>query len=267
MMRCKAVRIFSLLLLVLLVSCRVETPKNILSQGKMGEVLYDYHLARALIDKEHYAGYYKEKLVYRAVFEKHGITKEMFDSSLVWYNRHPKQMVEVYKGLESRIKNEQASFALLRSARVDGVDLDFAHLGSNISELWTSHNVKMLSAVPLNNKLAFSFVTPKDSTFMAGDSLSFSFNVKFISQNRTDILQQAFAAINYEYNDKTTGAHEVIVDSPGHYELYVPRNYGSRLKSMDGYVYYYDNDTVGAARMIISDISLRRLHPRKSSSD
>jgi hypothetical protein len=73
MMRCKAVRIFSLLLLVLLVSCRVETPKNILSQGKMGEVLYDYHLARALIDKEHYAGYYKEKLVYRAVFEKHGV--------------------------------------------------------------------------------------------------------------------------------------------------------------------------------------------------
>ena len=120
----------------------------------------------------------------------------------------------------------------------------------------------MLSSVPLNNKLAFSFTTPKDSTFMAGDSLSFSFNVKFISREDVDVMQHAFAAINFEFSNNTTGGHEVIVDTPGHYELYVPRNYKSRLKSMDGYVYYYDNDTTGGARMIISDISLRRLHPR-----
>lgn len=263
-MRCKAVRVISVLLLVLLVSCRVETPKDILSKGKMGEVLYDYHLAKAMIDKERYSGYYKEKLTYRAVFERHNITKEMFDSSLVWYNRHPKEMMDIYTGLESRIKKEHAALAMHKSARVEGVDLNFAQMGSNISELWTSHNVKMLSAVPLNNKLAFSFVTPKDSTFMAGDSLSFSFNVKFISPGADDVMQHAFAGINLEYNNNDTEAQEVVVDSPGHYELHVPRNYKSRLKSMDGYVYYYDNDTTGDARMIVSDISLRRLHPRNN---
>ncbi len=263
-MRCKAVKIVSALLMLILVSCRVETPKDIIPQGKMELVLYDYHLAQSTINKEHFTGHYKEKLICRSVFEKHNITKEMFDTALVWYNRHPKQMLEIYTGVEARIKREHSILSSLRSARIEGVDLSFAHLRSNISELWTSHNVRQLSSVPLNNKLAFSFETPKDSTFMAGDSLSFSFNVMFMSSSENPVKQRALAGINYEFYDKTTANKQVAVDASGHYELHVPRNYKSRLKSMNGYVYYYDNDSTSASGMLVSDISLRRLHSVQS---
>lgn len=264
-MRCKVVKIISALLLLSLVSCRVEMPKDVPSPDKMEAVLYDYHLAQTMASTMASSDY-KEKLLYRNVFEKHGMTKEVFDSALVWYNRHPKYMMKIYKNLESRLQYEVDVLSSLRSTREVGVDINFAHLSSNISELWTSHNVKMLSSVPLNNKLAFSFTTPKDSSFVAGDSLVFSFNVMFIPKGETGVERHAHAAINYEFSDKTTGFQWAHVKAPGHYELRVPRNFKSRLKSMNGYVFYSDNDTTYASRVVVSDISLRRIHPVQSNS-
>ena len=124
----------------------------------------------------------------------------------------------------------------------------------------------MLSSVPLNNKVSFSFSTPKDSTFVAGDSLTFSFNVMFLSPGGADVERQSHAAINYEYADKTTGYQSVCIDESGHYELQVPRNFKSRLKSMNGYVFYSDNDSTATSKAVISDISLRSTHPVQSKS-
>lgn len=265
-MRRKAVKIVFLFVLLFLVSCRVEMPKDVLPPEKMEAVLYDYHLVQSMIGLSSTTGDYKEKLYYRAVFDKHNITKEMFDSSLVWYNRYPKHMISIYKNLETRMQQETDFLSSLKSAREAGVDLNYAYLVSDISELWTSSNSRMLSAVPYNNKLDFSFSTPKDSTFIAGDSLSFSFNARFVAPDEFSVKQQAIAAVRFEYSDNTIGYNEVAVDSPGYYELCVPRNFKSRLKAMDGYVFYYDNDTTCSARMILSDISLRRIHPVQSKS-
>ncbi|MBQ5895364.1 MAG: DUF4296 domain-containing protein [Bacteroidaceae bacterium] len=265
-MRCKLVNIIVVFSLLFLCSCRVEMPKDVIPPDKMEAILYDYHLVQSMEGVAYTSGDYKGKLFYRGVFDKHHVTKEMFDSALVWYNRNPKYMVEIYENLESRMQREVNALASLKSSRVYGVDLNFAHLNSNISELWTSHNVRMLSAVPLNNKLAFSFTTPKDSTFVTGDSLSFSFNTMFISPLKGAVNQQAYAAVYVEYTDNTVGSYALEVDSSGHYELHVPRNYKSRLKSMDGYVYYCDDDTTNESKLVVSDISLRRLHPVQSKS-
>ena len=257
----KVVRSVSVLLLLLLASCSVEMPKDVPSLEKMEAVLYDYHLVQSMEGVAYSTGEYKEKLLYRYVFEKHGMTKADFDSALVWYNRNPKYMVEIYRKIESRLQKEIDAFALIKSVQEEGVDLNSAYLGSNISELWTGHGVKMLSSVPLNNKLSFSFSTPDDSTFVAGDSLAFSFNAMFISHEENATRQHAVASINFEYSDNTAGSKDLFIDETGHYELNVPRYYASRLKSMGGYVYYFDNDTTLGSRVIISDISLRRLHP------
>ena len=264
-MRCKVVKIVFALLMLFLVSCRVEMQKDVPSPEKMEAVLYDYHLAQTMATTLASSDY-KGKLLTKAVFEKHGMTEEEFDSALVWYNRHPKYMIEVYKNVESRLQQDIDALSSLKSVHEEGVDLNLAHLNSNISELWTSHNVKTLSSVPLNNKLSFTFSTPKDSTFVAGDSLTFSFNVMYLSPCGMDVERQTHAAISYEYNDKTTGYQSVLVDAPGHYELFVPRNFKSRLKSMNGYLFYSDNDSTCTSKAVVSDISLRRIHPVQNKS-
>lgn len=261
----KVVKAVFALLLLFVVSCRVEMPKDVPSPDKMEAVLYDYHLAQTMATTLSTSDY-KEKLLYKAVFKKHGMTKEEFDSALVWYSRHPKYMMEVYRNLESRIQYEVDVLSSLKSARDEGVDLNFVNLSSDVSELWTSHNVRMLSSVPLNNKLAFSFSTPKDSSFVAGDSLVFSFNVVFFTPDETDVKRQAHAVVNYEFSDKTTGSQWMLLEKSGHYKLPVPRNFKSRLKSMNGYVFYFDRDTTFASKAVISDISLKRMHPPKKKS-
>lgn len=263
MHRC-AVKIVSVLLLLLLVSCKVEMPKGILPPEKMEAVLYDYHLAQSMSSTLASADY-KEKLMYIYVYEKHGIDKELFDSSLVWYNRYPKYIKDIYANLETRFQREVDILGGARLQQYEGVDLDAANLAVNVAELWTGHPVKLLSSTPLNNRVVFSFDTPKDSAFVVGDSLVFSFNATFFSENDAAVTQQAYAAVTLEYDDETYHITGMSIKESGLFVLPVSRNFKSRLNSMSGYVYYFDNDTSYTSRMLLNDLSLKRLHPSKSA--
>lgn len=263
-MRCRVMKIVSLVLLALLVSCKVEMPKDVLSPKKMEDVLYDYHLTQSMATV--YSSMdYKEKLMFAYVYDKHGITKEVFDSSLVWYNRYPRYMKDIYANIEKRMNVELEYMSNVKAMQNETVDLNAANLTPGNAELWTGHTVRMLSATPLNNKLAFSFDTPKDSTFIAGDSLAFSFNAIFISSDTATVKQSVYAAITLEYADKSFFMTGVDINAAGHYAITVPRNFKSRPKSMSGYVYYSDNDSTGISRALFGALSLKRIHPLKNS--
>ena len=75
----------------------------------MEAVLYDYHLVQAM-SSEYSSATYREKLFYSYVFTKHNITKEHFDSSLVWYNRYPKHMLRIYTNIEAALEKEIEAF-------------------------------------------------------------------------------------------------------------------------------------------------------------
>ena len=264
MLRC-AVKIVSVLLVVVLVSCKVEIPKDVLPPEKMERVLYDYHLTQAMITTV--ASYeYKEKLMFRSVYDKHNISKELFDSSLVWYNRYPKYMKEIYNNLETRLQNDVDILGGAKVLQNEGIDLDAANLAPNIAELWTDNRVKMLSSSPLNNKISFSFDTPKDSSFVVGDSLVLSFNVMFISENEKEVKQEVYTAINLEYSDESHYSADLSVKESGHFTVSAPRNNSSRLKSMSGFIFYFDNDALNASRVVLNDLSVKRLHPSKSKN-
>lgn len=261
-MRSSAVKIVLFLLLLPFVSCKVDVPENILPPDKMEAVLYDYHLTGSMTTT--FASVtYKEKLMYSYVYAKHGITKEVFDSSLVWYNRYPKHIKRIYENLESRLQAEIDVLKLHEGMNYKNVDLGLANLTDSVAELWTGHPVKLLSATPLMNKVQFSFDVPKESSFVAGDSLSFSFDATFLPRNVCDVRQNVYAALTLEYGDGKYYVTGESVCETGAFVLAVPRNNDSRLKSMSGYVYYFDNDSLSGSHVLLSDISLKRLQPAK----
>ena len=263
-MRSGAVKIVLFLLLLQFVSCKVEVPENILPPEKMEAVLYDYHLTSAMTTT--FASVtYKEKLMYSYVYAKHGITKEAFDTSLVWYNRYPKYIKRMYENIESRLQGEIDMLKLHDALNFKNVDLSMVNLTDSVAELWTGHPVKMLSATPLMNVAQFSFDVPKDSSFIAGDSLSFSFDAAFLPGDVCGIKQDVYAALTLEYGDGKYHMAGRSVQETGSFAVAAPRNYGSRLKSMSGYIYYFDNDSSSGSHVLLSDISLKRFHPAKTT--
>ena len=99
-------RRFSIILCLsalLLSACSVRPPKGVLSQSKMEDVLYDYHLAQSLAQQTstdslaHYTMRYRQ-----AVYEKYGIDEATFQRSMEWYARHTDKLSKIYDRLAER---------------------------------------------------------------------------------------------------------------------------------------------------------------------
>ncbi len=256
--------LFAVALAALIVSCEVKMPDNVMPPGEMEEFLYDYHLVQAMTNR--YSSYdYMEKLHYNYVFDKHNISKERFDSSMLWYNRYPKHLKRIYENLEAKLEKEVEMLNNARATLVDGVSLDVAYLAEDSADIWTSSKIKQLLATPLNSKLSFSFEVPKDTTFVEGDSLSFSFTAYFIPSSIDSLVQKAYSAIRLDYADGTVYTKSLTVDASREYHLSAPRYAKSKLKSMSGFVYYSDNDSTAQARLLLADISVVRIHPKQES--
>ena len=251
-----------LLVATLFVSCEVKMPEEVIPQGKMESLLYDYHLAQSM-SSEYTSGDYKEKLFFSYMFARHGVTQEQFDSSMAWYNRYPKHLQRIYANLEKRIEAEVDKMSMNGGVMEAGVNLEAVYLAADTAELWTGSRNRMLACTALDSYMSFGFDVPKDSTFVAGDSISLSFNAMFISGGLQGVRQTAHAALAFEYEDGSTDGRGVDLADNGEYTVAPSRNPDSRLKSVAGFVYYFDTDTTAAAKLLLNDISLKRIHPTK----
>ena len=254
-----------LLIATLFVSCEVKMPEDVIPQGKMEALLYDYHLAQSM-SSEYTSGDYKEKLFFSYMFARHGVTQEQFDRSMAWYNRYPKHLQRIYANLEKRVEAEVDKMSMNGGVMEAGVNLEAAYLAADTAELWTGSRNRMLSCTALDSYVSFGFDVPDDSTFVAGDSIVFTFNAMFVSGGLQDVSQMAHAALSFEYEDATVGGKGIFVAGNGEYMVALVRNPDSRLKSVAGYVYYYDTDTTAVAKLLLNDISLTRIHPTKRGS-
>ena len=256
---CRPIYIFSLLVTLLVTSCEVERPDDVIAPDKMETLLYDYHLVQAM-SSEYASVEYKEKLLFDYVFKKHGVTKEEFEKSMVWYTRYPKHLKKIYANLEEKLQSEVDAMGEVKGVLGEGVSIDVAYLGGDTAELWTSSRMKILSSTPLSSRLAFDFKTPKDSSFVAGDSLSFSFHATFMTGGVKDVKQLAHAGILLEYADGTSVGRGLDISNTGEYSITMGRNHSQRLKSMSGFVYYTDNDTMAKTKLVLNNVSVKRFH-------
>ena len=96
---------YSVILLAFgLTACQVKRPDTVISDAKMENVLYDFHIAKAMGEEVPYSESYKRVLYIESVYRKHGITQADFDTSMVWYARHPDALTKVYEKVNQRLK-------------------------------------------------------------------------------------------------------------------------------------------------------------------
>lgn len=258
MMRRFFVKSLFFLSLLIAVSCKVEMPEGVIVPDKMEAIVYDYHLVQ-VVTADHMAASYEKKLHISNVFEKHGVTKEQFDSSLVWYTRYPKQMVRIYGNLEKRIQNELEMMG--ESAEAVAEVLDTEKMLADTVDLWDTSRVRLLSSSPLNNRVTFNFVA--DTTYVKGDSILFSFRAKHLPGKMGSLRHNAHAALVVEYDDNSFASRGVSLSADSLYSLAVERNYDADVKSMHGFVYYSDNDTLCESKLLLGNLSVKRIHPEE----
>src|SRR5574344_706727 len=118
---------FIFMSLLFIVACE-NRPKGVLSTGKMEDVLYDYHIMQ-------------------------GITEDEFESSVIYYNRHAKELHGIYENIKKRYTAINEEIQLVNGNN-DMVAIYAT--GGDTTNLWSSAKLLILRNKELQNRESFT---------------------------------------------------------------------------------------------------------------
>lgn len=151
--------------LLLLAGACTSVPDGVIRPKKMEQVLYETHLAEALIDEypARFRTAEQKQQLTAAVFRDNGITKADFDSSMVWYSAHLDQYMKIYARVTERLNAEadtalQAKLAYERSL--------LTPVGDSV-DMWRGG--RQLVIAPFLASATQSFEVKGDTNFRADD--------------------------------------------------------------------------------------------------
>lgn len=80
-----------------------------MSEGKMEDVLYEYHLVQAIASSSGDSVNFRKHTYTDAVLKKYNISQAEFDSSLVWYSQHTENLYAIYQNIDKRLQKSRMS--------------------------------------------------------------------------------------------------------------------------------------------------------------
>lgn len=240
-------------------SCELKMPKEVIPENKMEDILYDYHIAKAMAEEVPYNERYKKAIYVESVFEKHNITQAEFDSSMVWYTRNLEVLGRVYEKMNKRLEKEKESIDFLVAIREDRPLT--SEEGDSI-DVWAWRKNYKLSSTPLHNKIIFTL--PSDSNFYDRDTLVWQATYHFMDIPIVDsvfVYPMMFLQATYD-NDSTVLSFSEIKQN-GRKELTVYSDTLGVIKEINGFIYIPQNDSL-LSEYYVSNISLMRYHAKDS---
>lgn len=244
--------VVTLLQLVVLQSCKPGVPKGVLSESKMENVLYDYHMAQGLAMQARSDSMdYYTRLYQQAVYEKYGIDAATFDRSMEWYARHTAELGKIYTHL---------------SERMGDVTLDSKHTqllapgeqtaSGDTLNLWHGPNSVILNSKGQNH---LQFSEPADTACHEGDRLIWRFQLGW-HYNEGVRHAVVMMAIHYEGDSVAVTTNRIFTGSAQSFVLPV----GARkVKRVEGFV-YQDSPWSERPRLLVLH-SFQLLRVRKQS--
>ncbi|MGL4520383.1 MAG: DUF4296 domain-containing protein [Phocaeicola sp.] len=240
--------------LLLFTSCSDTTKKPVgfIEPAQMEEVLYDYHLGLSMSSNLPYAENYKKESYLNYLYEKHGITAAQFDSSMVWYTRHTKEMTTMYDNLTNRFKGKRTYLQELIALR------DNAFKGSlegDTVDIWQGSSLHWLSDYPLTNKVAFEMKA--DSNFRPKDRFLWEADFLFLQPDSQRVVVGLSILLD---NDSVIGKTETFTAST-HMAVLLQADTDSvyTIKQVNGFIYYTDSATHNLG-VFVNNIHLMRYH-------
>ena len=100
-------KLLPIIALLFMVSCSTHVPRGVIKPDKYAWILKDIHQLDAMRTLEYIQT--PDQLLddqYQMIFEKYGVTKAEFDSSLSWYWHHQKELLIVYDSVKARAERD-----------------------------------------------------------------------------------------------------------------------------------------------------------------
>lgn len=241
----------------MLVSCKVRRPNTIIPEAQMEELLYDYHLAKAMGDNLPYNESYKKVLYLEYVFKKHTTTEAQFDSSMVWYTRHADVLSKMYERINKKLTAEQEEINRLVAIRDNKPKTSTP--GDSI-DVWLLERMFRITGKPLNNRVAFTL--PSDSNFHARDTIRWNVRYHFLD-SKPDSTQAAIMSMKIQYtNDSIIGYTKRILQS-GMESISLQADTLGEIKEVQGFI-YYTGGKWAERHLLIDSVTLMRYHSTDS---
>ena len=247
--------VFLLIGMLQFTGCKPSTPSEFISAGDMENILYDYHLADAMAGQA--KGNYDENLVaYRSlVLEKYGVSKEKFDTSMVYYMRHTDELQTIYSHIAERMQNEAKKYG-----SPEGLYAGSFSASGDTADIWRAQRSFILMPNQPYNLYSYSFKT--DSTFHKGDKLILNFNCDYIFQ---DGIRSGVATMAVVLKNDSVIARTVQLSSSMAQRIEIEDNDNIGMKEVKGYfILTKDNSSNSSLTtlrlMNISNIYLMRCH-------
>lgn len=237
-------------------ACQVKRPKTVISDAKMESVLYDYHIAKAMGEQVPYSDNYKKVLYIESVFEKHGITQAVFDSSMVWFTRNPEVLTKIYEKVSNKLMAERDGINNLIAIRDNKPKESMP--GDSI-DVWIWQHIYQLTGMPLDNKI--SFVLPSDTNFKDRDTLRWNVHFSFFHDD-IDSVHAPIMAMQMVYKNDSIISEIQKVYKEGMESISLSADTLGEIKEVRGYIYY---PTTRIDHTILAHrISLMRYHATDS---
>ena len=269
---------FLFCILMLVSACSMKRPRTVLSNQKMSEVLYDYHLTKAIISNRNVTNEEERQAYMNDLFRKHGITEAEFDSSLVWFSGNPDELVKLYEQITQRMGREN----ILLSRRIDERNsLLVAAMDGDSVDIWPERRFWRMTDKSLENLLSFN--VKADNYFQHTDTLKWQMDFHFVngeprkSEAPLVTLQVWFDkdSMIYVRNSVTANGVQTLAlanDTLGKIQnvqgsIYIPRQRTSNnLILVDGITLLRLRSAESKARANIQD-TLRRVAAPRTTSD
>jgi len=246
--------------ILLLSACKPKVPEQYIQPDDMEELLYDYYVGQGISNtRNENNNSYKRQLIYNAVLKKHGVTREEFDSSLVYYYTRADRFIKIFDNVQKRLADE----ALALGASNSEVERFTQSLSGDTANVWEGPLCAVLMPkAPYN---AYQFVQKADSTFRVGDNFMMTMKGNFLVQSGPKSAM-AYLSVIYE-NDSVISQH-ITLSLTGVTQLRIPVC-NQKAKEFRGMIYMNkrpDSDHANEMSILFVDqISLIRFHRPKDA--
>lgn len=249
-------------LVMALGSCKPSIPDGIIKPGKMEDILYDMHLARAIANSQ--MGNSAERDVdYTAlqlsVLKKYDVTQKEFDESLYYYMRHTERMHEIYENLAERLTSESEA---LGSTESDLSSIGAAAQGDT-ANVWRGDKAFVLSPYVPFNKVSFALAA--DTAYHKGDAIMMSFDTQFIVQEG---MRDAMAVLAVRFGNDSVYAYTTHISGDTRNTLRIDDNRNLGIKEVKGLILVGPaNNDMNAATTLrllcVSNMQIVRMHHKE----
>lgn len=226
-------------------------PDDVMSRREMRSFLTDLHLLEGVFSSKPPQLDRERAYYYNALFQKHGITKAEFDSSLVYYTKNPKAFERIYSGVNMDLEALKADVA---GGKYFPVLPDSIRLKPELTNIWSLDTTFNYPADSAKQKLHFALSNRK---LLSKDIYDFSFRMRAVSR---DSLHMGYTAFRIHYADGGVDSlwHEVACDSllrRYKFKFRAARNYS--IDSLSG-VFYRAQREFDTAKVYVDSIVLFR---------